>query len=123
MLILTCSTGVRRTLTSVKSSFLDNLYNVHNRRDPKGLFLFGVTMNMYVNLCPAYTNQSETLTVDIPTDEMDSFMQLVHILSEEKNISARRAFTDMVRYTFDNLMEKDYERKSRKNAKRRGRNR
>lgn len=80
-------------------------------------------MNMYVNLCPAYTNQSETLTVDVPTDEMDSFMQMVHILSEEKNISARRAFTDMVRYTFDNLMEKDYDRKSRKNAKRRGRNR
>jgi len=50
-------------------------------------------------------------------------MQYVHVLSEEKNITARRAFTDMVRYTFDNLMEKDYDRKSRKNAKRRGRNR
>ena len=80
-------------------------------------------MNMYVNLCPAYTEKSETLTVDVPTDQMDDFMQMVHSLSEEKNISARRAFTDMVRYTFDNLMEKEYDRKSRKNAKRRGRNR
>ena len=80
-------------------------------------------MNMYVNLCPAYTEKSETLTVDVPTDQMDDFMQMVHILSVEKNISARRAFTDMVRYTFDNLMEKEYDRKSRKNAKRRGRNR
>ena len=78
---------------------------------------------MYVNLCPAYTEKSETLTVDVPTDQMDDFMQMVHILSEEKNIAARRAFTDMVRYTFDNLMEKEYDRKSRKNAKRRGRNR
>ena len=78
---------------------------------------------MYVNLCPAYTEKSETLTVDVPTDQMDDFMQMVHILSVEKNISARRAFTDMVRYTFDNLKEKEYDRKSRKNAKRRGRNR
>ena len=96
---------------------------MYNRRDPWGLFLFGGSMNMYVNLCPAYTEKSETLTVDVPTDQMDAFMQMVHILSEEKNISARRAFTDMVRYTFDNLMEKEYDRKSRKNAKRRGRNR
>ena len=80
-------------------------------------------MNMYVNLCPAYTEKSETLTLDVPTDEMDSFMQYVHILAEEKNISARRAFTDMVKYTYEHLMEKNYERKNRKNGKRRGRNR
>lgn len=78
---------------------------------------------MYVNLCPPYTDKSETLTIDVPPDKMELFMQYVHVLSEEKNITARRAFTDMVRYTFDNLMEKDYDRKSRKNAKRRGRNR
>ena len=80
-------------------------------------------MNMYVNLCPAYTEKSETLTLDVPTDEMDSFMQYVHILAEEKNISARRAFTDMVKYTYEHLMQKDYDRKNRKNAKRGRRNR
>jgi len=80
-------------------------------------------MNMYVNLCPAYTEKSETLTLDIPPEQMELFMQYVHILSEEKNISARRAFTDMVKYSFDNLMGKDYGNKSRKNAKRRGRDR
>ncbi len=80
-------------------------------------------MNMYVNLCPAYTEKSETLTLDIPPEQMDQFMQYVHILSEEKNISARRAFTDMVKSTYDQLMEKDYGSKGRKNAKRRGRDR
>lgn len=80
-------------------------------------------MNMYVNLCPPYTETSETLTLDIPPHEMDILLQYVHVLADEKNISARRAFSDMVRYTFDQLMEKDYDRKNRKNGKRRGRNR
>ena len=80
-------------------------------------------MNMYVNLCPAYTEKTETLTLDVPPDQMDTFMQYVHVLAEEKNISARRAFTDMVQGTYEKLMEKDYERKNRKNAERRGRNR
>jgi len=80
-------------------------------------------MNMYVNLCPAYAEKSETLTLDLAPEEMDKFMQYVHILADEKNITARRAFTDMVKYTYENLMEKDYERKNRKNAKRRGRDR
>ena len=80
-------------------------------------------MNMYVNLCPAYTEKTETLTLDVPPDQMETFMQYVHVLAEEKNISARRAFTDMVQGTYEKLMEKDYERKNRKNAKRRGRNR
>ncbi len=78
-------------------------------------------MNMYVNLCTAYTEKSDTLTVDIPPEYTDEFNQMVHVLAEEKNITARRAFVDLVRNTFDNLMEKDYERKGRKNAKRRGR--
>ena len=78
-------------------------------------------MNMYVNLCPAMSEKKDTLTVDIPPEYTDEFNQMVHILAEEKNITARRAFVDMVKFTFDNLMEKDYERKGRKNAKRGGR--
>jgi outer membrane receptor for Fe3+-dicitrate len=80
-------------------------------------------MNMYVNLCPAYTQKSDSVTMDVPSDMTEHFMQMVYTLSDEKNISARRAMNDMLRYTFDTLMEKDYERKSRKNAQRRGRNR
>jgi len=84
--------------------------------------LFGNnTMNMYVNLCHRYNEKAETLTVDIPPEYTEEFMQMVHILAEEKNISARRSFTDLVKTTFNQLMEKDYERKGRKNAKRRGR--
>ena len=83
--------------------------------------MFGEQMNMYVNLCPAHSKKAESLTVDIPSDQMETFMQMVHILSEEKNISARRSFTDLVKYTFNELMETDYERKGRKNAKWRGR--
>ena len=78
---------------------------------------------MYVNLCPPYTEKSETLTLDIPPEEMDIFMQYVHVLADQKNVSARKAFTDMVKSTYDQLMEKDYDRKNRKNVKRRGRNR
>ena len=80
-------------------------------------------MNMYVNLCPPYTEESETLTLDIPPEQMDMFMEYVHVLAHEKNITARRAFTDMVKDTFGQLMDKEYDRKNRKNAKRRGRDR
>ena len=77
--------------------------------------------NMYVNLCQGTVSKKDTLTVDLPPEYTDNFNQMVHILAEEKNITARRAFVDLVKYTFDNLMERDYDRKSRKNAKRRGR--
>ena len=86
-----------------------------------GLFFMGINMNMYVNLCTGKEERKDTLTVDIPPVYTDEFNQMVHILAEEKNITARRAFVDLVKTTFDNLMEKDYERKGRKNAKRRGR--
>ena len=79
-------------------------------------------MNMYVNMCTGTVPKKDTLTIDIPPEYTDEFNQMVHILAEEKNISARRAFGDMVKYTFDNLMERDYERKGGKNAKRRRRN-
>ena len=79
-------------------------------------------MNIYVNLCSSTNEKKDTLTVDIPPVYTDEFNQMVHILAQEKNITARRAFVDMVKFTFDNLMERDYERKGRKNAKRRRRN-
>mgnify|MGYP001045105761 FL=1 len=74
-------------------------------------------MNMYVNLCTQYTNKSDTLTVDLPPEYSDEFMQMVHVLADERNISARRAFVDMVRYTYYNLLEGTND-KNRKNAKR-----
>ena len=79
-------------------------------------------MNMYVNMCTGTVPKKDTLTIDIPPEYTDEFNQMVHILAQEKNITARRAFVDMVKFTFDNLMERDYERKGGKNAKRRRRN-
>jgi hypothetical protein len=80
-------------------------------------------MQYYANLCAPYAEKNATLTIDLPAEDMDQFMELVHILKEEKNLSARRAFTDMVKYTYEHLMQKDYDRKNRKNAKRGRRNR
>jgi len=75
-------------------------------------------MNHYVNLCPPYCETSDTLTVDIPTEYMDDFLRLVYALADEQNVTPRKAFGEMVKYTYYNLMEKTYERKNRKNAKR-----
>ena len=94
-----------------------------NRRDRRGLFFFGEFMNLYVNFCPPYHKRSDTVTVDIPSDMTDVFMPYVHILSDEKNVSARKAFKDLATTTFDNLMETDYGYKNSKNAKRGRRNR
>ena len=46
-------------------------------------------------------------------------MQMVHTIADEKNVTARKAFVDMVRYTYYNLLEGEgYDHKNRKNAKR-----
>ena len=98
---------------------------MYNRRDltPGVSFCLEFTMNMYVNLCPKYRENSETLTVDVPTEYMDQLMQYVHVLADERNQNASKAFVDIVRYSFNTLMEKENDRKSRKNGQRRGRNR
>ena len=90
------------------------------QKTPRESFLFGVVMNMYVNLCTGYTEKSDTLTVDLPPEYVDEFMQMVHTIADERNVTARRAFVDMVRYTYYNLMEGTND-KNRKNAKRRRR--
>ena len=80
-------------------------------------------MNMYVNLCPKYTENSETVTMDVPTEYVDELMRYAHILTDERNQTARKALVDIVRYTFNTLMEKEHDRKSRKNGQRRRRDR
>ena len=80
-------------------------------------------MNMYVNLCPKYTENSETVTMDVPTEYVDELMRYAHILADERNQTARKALVDIVRYTFNTLMEQEHDRKSRKNGQRRRRDR
>ena len=76
-------------------------------------------MNMYVNLCTGYTERNDTLTLDLPPEYVDELMQMVHTIADEKNVTARKAFVDMVRYTYYNLLEGEgYDHKNRKNAKR-----
>ncbi len=80
-------------------------------------------MNLYVNLCPPYSKRSDTVTLDVPSEYTDVLMQYVHILADEKNVTARKAFRELTTTTFDNLMENDYGHKNSKNAKRGRRNR
>ena len=44
-------------------------------------------MQYYANLCAPYAEKNATLTIDLPAEDMDQFMELVHILKEEKNLS------------------------------------
>lgn len=77
-------------------------------------------MNHYVNLCPPHQSleASDTVTLDIPTEYVDEFLRMSYTLSDEHNITARKAFAELVRHSYSILLEKTYERKSRKNAKR-----
>ena len=61
--------------------------------------------------------------MDIPTSDVEDFLYYVRLLADERNISSRRAFGELVKGVYQQLMEKEYDRKRRKNAKRRGRNR
>ena len=80
-------------------------------------------MNHYINCTPRGTEEYESITLDIPTEHVDEILFYARTISDEKNITARRAFGEVVRGVYYQLMEKNYDRKNRKNAKRRGRNR
>tara|TARA_X000000368_G_scaffold336429_1_gene274068 strand:- start:792 stop:1034 length:243 start_codon:yes stop_codon:yes gene_type:complete len=79
-------------------------------------------MNHYLNCTPRECREYESVTLDVPTEAVDDILTYARILSEEKNITARKAMTDIVRGVYNELFEKNYDRKNRKNAQRRGRN-
>tara|TARA_B100000287_G_scaffold288247_1_gene271654 strand:- start:2193 stop:2435 length:243 start_codon:yes stop_codon:yes gene_type:complete len=80
-------------------------------------------MNHYFNCTPRGTEEYESITIDVPTEHVEEVLYYVRTISDEKNITARKAFSDVVRGVYYQLMEKNYDRKNRKNAQRRGRNR
>ena len=80
-------------------------------------------MNHYINCTPRGTEEYESITLDIPTEHVDEILFYARTIADEKNITARKAFGDVVRGVYYQLMEKNYDRKNRKNAQRRGRNR
>lgn len=75
-------------------------------------------MNYYVNCTPRGTDEYENICLDIPTSDMEEVLYYARVLSDEKNISSRKAFGDLVKGVFNQLMEKNYDRKNRKNRRR-----
>lgn len=78
-------------------------------------------MNHYINLCPPECEDVENLNLDIPSHYMDDILFLARDLADQKNIHIRKALGELFKESYKTLMEKSYERKNRKNAKRGGR--
>lgn len=56
--------------------------------------------------------------MDIPTSDVEDFLYYVRLLADERNISSRRAFGELVRGVYQQLMEKEYDRQDRKSRQR-----
>ena len=56
--------------------------------------------------------------MDIPTQDVEDFLYYVRLLADERNISSRRAFGELVKGVYQQLMEKEYDRQARKSRQR-----
>ena len=56
--------------------------------------------------------------MDIPTSDVEDFFYYVRLLADERNISSRRAFGELVKGVYQQLMEKEYDRQDRKSRQR-----
>ena len=56
--------------------------------------------------------------MDIPTSDVEDFLYYVRLLAAERNISSRRAFGELVKGVYQQLMEKEYDRQDRKSRQR-----
>ena len=56
--------------------------------------------------------------MDIPTSDVEDFLYYVRLLADERNISSRRAFGELVKGGYQQLMEKEYDRQDRKSRQR-----
>ena len=56
--------------------------------------------------------------MDIPTSDVEDFIYYVRLLADERNISSRRAFGELVKGVYQQLMEKEYDRQDRKSRQR-----
>ncbi|BCU96751.1 MAG: hypothetical protein CM15mV13_2010 [uncultured marine virus] len=63
-------------------------------------------MNHYLNCTPRECREYESVTLDVPTEAVDDILTYARILSDEKNITARKAMTDIVRGVYNELFEK-----------------
>tara|TARA_B100001741_G_scaffold217503_1_gene180278 strand:+ start:206 stop:448 length:243 start_codon:yes stop_codon:yes gene_type:complete len=78
-------------------------------------------MNHYFNCVPRHTKEFESITLDVPKENVEEVLYLARTLADEKNITARRSFGEIVRGVYYHLMDKNYDRKNRKTSQRRGR--
>ena len=84
-----------------------------------GLFLFGVIMNVYVNLKPnSYDGESDLLTIEVPSSYSEELLRHVRPIAEQKNISEDRILKDIIKEAVHEIERRNYERKGRKNKKR-----
>ena len=56
--------------------------------------------------------------MDIPTSDVEDFLYYVRLLADERNISSRRAFGELGKGVYQQLMEKEYDRQDRKSRQR-----
>ena len=92
---------------------------MYNRRDREVSFFILNIMNHYFNCVPSGTKEFESITLDVPTESVEEVLYLARTLADEKNITARRSFGEIVRGVYYHLMEKNYDRKNRKTSQRR----
>ena len=85
----------------------------------QGLFLFEVTMNVYLNLKPNnYDGDTDLLTVEVPASYTEELLRYVRPIAEEKNVSEDKILKDIIKESIIEIERRDYERKGRKNKKR-----
>ena len=75
-------------------------------------------MQYYVNCTPRHMREKENINIDVPTSDVEDFLYYVRLLADERNISSRRAFRELVRGVYQSLMEKEYDRQDRKSRQR-----
>ena len=76
-------------------------------------------MNVYLNLKPNnHDGDSDLLTFDVPSSYTEELLRHVRPIAEEKNVPESRILKDIIKESINEIQRRNYERKSRKNAKR-----
>ena len=77
-------------------------------------------MNVYLNLKPnTHNGESDLLTLDVPSSYTEELLRYVRPIAEEKNVPESRILKDIIKQSINEIQRRDYERKNRKNKKRR----
>ncbi len=76
-------------------------------------------MNIYLNLKPNnYNGESDLLTLDLPSGDLDGIMRYVKPIAEQQQQSEFKILKDLIKEAAFTISQKNYERKNRKNKKR-----